>query len=122
MNTTKKVFTNIDEYITSFSPEIRAILTKIQATIREAVPEAEETISYQMPAFKFKGKALVYFAAWKEHIGFYATPSGNEAFKKELAVYQGAKGSVQFPLSKPMPYDLIRRIALFRKEDILRKY
>ncbi len=116
-----KHYQTIDAYIATFSPDVQVILQKIRKTIHEAVPEAEETISYQMPAFKLKGKPLVYFAAWKEHVGFYATPSGNIAFKKELSVYQGAKGSVQFPLSQSMPYELIKKIALFRKEAILAK-
>lgn len=121
MDSTKH-YQSVDAYIATFPSEVQVILQKIRETIREAVPEAEETISYQMPAFKIKGKALVYFAAWKEHIGFYATPSGNSAFKKELSVYQGAKGSVQFPLSQPMPYALIKKIALFRKTEILVKH
>ncbi|CAN5237622.1 DUF1801 domain-containing protein [soil metagenome] len=113
----KKQYTNIDQYIALFSEDVQQILQKIRKTIHEAAPEAEETISYQMPTFKMNGKYLVYFAAWKNHIGFYATPAGNEAFKKEQSVYKGAKGSVQFPLDEPMPYDLIKKIVLFRMKE-----
>jgi uncharacterized protein YdhG (YjbR/CyaY superfamily) len=108
----------IDEYIAAFPPEVQKILEKTRETIRRAVPEAEETMSYGMPTFKLSGKPLVYFAGWKEHLGFYATPSGNEAFRKELAPYQGAKGSVRFPLDQPIPYDLITQIAKFRAEEL----
>lgn len=111
-------YTSIDDYIARQSEAVQPILQKIRKTIHEAAPDAEEAISYQMPTFKQNGKNLVHFAAWKQHIGFYATPSGNEAFKKELSVYQGAKGSVQFPLSEPMPYELIRKIAEYRLNEI----
>jgi uncharacterized protein YdhG (YjbR/CyaY superfamily) len=106
----------IDEYIAGFPPQIRAILQKIRETIHEAAPEAQETISYQMPAFTLKGP-LVYFAAFTNHIGFYPIPTGIEAFKKELAVYKQGKGSVQFPLDQPIPYDLISRMVKFRVEE-----
>lgn len=104
---------NIDEYIAGFPSEIQAILEKIRQTVREAAPDAEETIKYQAPTFTLHGN-LVHFAAFQNHIGFYPTPSGIEAFKDELSVYKGAKGSVQFPLEQPIPYDLIRRIVEFR--------
>ena len=107
-------FKTTDDYIKTFPRDIQIILEKIREIIQKAAPEAEESISYQMPAFKLKGKPLVYFAAWKNHIGFYATPSGNKAFKKELSVYKGAKGSVQFQTDKPIPYDLIKKIVVFR--------
>jgi Uncharacterized conserved protein len=103
----------IDEYINKFSPDIQAILNEIRKVIKEAAPEASEKISYQMPAFEFYGN-LVYFAACKNHIGFYPTPSGIEEFKEELSEYKGAKGSVQFPLNKPIPYDLIKKIVEYR--------
>src|ERR1700704_6046319 len=99
-NSSKKQFRTIDEYIETFPKDVQPILEKIRQTIRKAAPEAVETISYQMPTFKLNGKNLVYFAAWKNHIGFYAMPSGTEAFKKELSPYQGAKGSVRFPIEK----------------------
>ncbi|MBN1536370.1 MAG: DUF1801 domain-containing protein [Anaerolineales bacterium] len=113
MKPDKQIPKNIDEYIATFPPDVQAVLQKIRMTIREAAPNAEETISYQMPTFKLKGN-LVHFAAYKNHIGFYPTPSGIEAFRKELSVYKGAKGSVQFPLDKPIPYDLIIEIVTFR--------
>ena len=117
----KKVnFGSIDEYIATFPVETQKILKKIRATIKTAAPEAEEKISYQMPTFDLKGN-LVHFAAFKNHIGFYPTPSGIEKFKKELAVYEGAKGSVQFPLDKPIPYDLISKIVKFRVKENLAK-
>lgn len=121
MLTSKKKFKTVEEYIKTFPKDVQVILEKIRRTIRQAVPEATETISYQMPAFKFNGTPLVYFGAWKNHIGFYATPSGNQAFKKELSTYQGAKGSVRFPLDQPMPYDLIKKIALFRLQESEKK-
>ena len=92
----------------------------MRKTIREAAPDAEETIKYQMPTFTLKGN-LVHFAAFKNHIGFYPAPRGIEEFKEELSAYKGAKGSVQFPLGKPVPFDLVRRIVKFRVEDNLTK-
>ncbi|MDX1943092.1 MAG: DUF1801 domain-containing protein [Saprospiraceae bacterium] len=105
--------TTIDEYIATFSEDIQAILQQIRATIKAAAPDAEETISYAMPTFKQNG-VLAHFGAFKQHIGFYATPSGNEAFQKELSKYKTGKGSIQFPLDKPMPLDLIRQMVAFK--------
>jgi uncharacterized protein YdhG (YjbR/CyaY superfamily) len=117
----KKVgFTSIDEYIATFPEEIQKILEEIRATIKAAAPDAEEKISYQMPTFILKGN-LVHFAAFKKHIGFYPVPTGIEKFKKELSVYEGAKGSVQFPLDKPIPYGLISKIVKFRVKENLKK-
>ena len=110
----------IDEYIAGFPPDVQAILQKIRETIRAAAPDAEETISYQMPTFTLHGN-LVHFAAFKSHIGFYPVPTGIEKFKKELAAYKGGKGSVQFPLDQPMPYSLISRIVKFRVKENLAK-
>ncbi len=110
----------IDEYIANFPPDIQEILEKIRATIRATAPEATEAISYQMPTFKLNGN-LVHFAAFKKHIGFYPTPSGTAKFQKEIAGYQAAKGSIQFPLDEPIPYDLITKIVKFRvKENVAR--
>lgn len=109
-------FNNIDEYIAGFSPEVQTILNNIRAIVKELVPEATEKISYQMPTYYLNGN-LVHFAAFKRHIGFYPTPSGIEAFQEELSKYKGAKGSVQFPLDQPIPYDLIRRIVQYRLEE-----
>ena len=108
---------NIDEYIAGFPKDAQKILGQIRATIKKAAPGAEETISYAIPAFKLKGHYLVYFAGYKNHIGLYPAPRGNEAFKKELSVYKGGKGTVQFPLDKPMPLNLITRIVKFRVKE-----
>jgi uncharacterized protein YdhG (YjbR/CyaY superfamily) len=112
----KKPFKTIDEYIKTFPEHVQNILKKMRATIREAAPDAEEAISYQIPTFRLNGN-LVHFAAYKNHIGFYPAPSGIEAFKKELSPYKGAKGSVQFPIDKPVPYDLVKKIVLFRVKE-----
>ncbi|MCE7981326.1 MAG: hypothetical protein DYG89_09060 [Caldilinea sp. CFX5] len=108
----------IDEYIARFSAPIQAILQQIRATIRAAAPAAKEVISYQMPAFHQEGN-LVYFAAWKEHIGFYPPVSAEADFKQELAVYEGPKGNLQFPLDQPIPYDLITKIVQQRLKENL---
>jgi len=107
---------NIDEYIAGFPPGVQEILEKVRMTIREAAPDAEEAIKYQIPTFTLNGN-LVHFAAFPKHIGFYPTPAGMEAFKDELSVYKGAKGSVQFPLDQPIPFDLISRIVAFRVKE-----
>ena len=112
--------TSIDEYIAGFPEEVQLVLEQVRATIKAAAPNAEETIAYAMPAYKLNGP-LVYFAGHKRHIGFYATPTGHEAFAKELSVYQQGKGSVQFPLDQPMPLDLIARIVKFRVGENLAK-
>ena len=110
----------IDEYIASSPKDVQAILKKIRATIKKAAPKAEETINYGIPTFTLNGN-LVHFAAFKTHIGFYPTPSGIGKFKKELSVYEGAKGSVKFPLDKPIPYALITRIVKFRVKENLER-
>jgi len=116
----KNSFGTIDEYIQTFPPHIRDILQKIRQTIRKAAPEATEAISYQMPTFRLNGN-LVHFAAHKKHIGFYPTPAGTEAFKQELAQYEGGKGSIRFPLDKPVPYGLIEKIVRFRVAEVSSK-
>jgi uncharacterized protein YdhG (YjbR/CyaY superfamily) len=120
MESKKVGFDSMDEYIAIFPKETQKILEKVRATIKDAAPDAEETISYQMPTFTLKGN-LVHFAAFKNHIGFYPTPTGIEKFKKELSVYEGGKGSVKFPLDKPIPYDLISKIVKFRVKENLTK-
>ena len=120
MDSNKKGFSSIDEYIATFPTEIQEVLTKVRRTIKAAAPQAEEKISYQMPTFFLDGN-LVHFAAFKNHIGFYPTPSGTEAFKKEISVYQAAKGSIQFPLGEPMPLKLISKIVKFRVAENLKK-
>lgn len=120
MKTAQTTPRNIDEYIARFPPEVQEILEKIRKTIRKAAPDAEERISYQMPAFTLKGD-LVYFAAFKEHIGFYPRSTAIEKFKKELSAYEGAKGTVRFPLDRAIPLALITRIVKFRvKENLAR--
>ena len=104
----------VDNYIAGFSPEVQEILQEIRRIITDAAPDAAEAMAYGMPGYKTNGKPLVYFAGFKKHIGFYATPTGHSAFAEELAQYKQGKGSVQFPLDKPIPYNLIRRITMFR--------
>lgn len=117
----KTQYKTIDEYIQTYPRNIQSILEQMRQAIRKAAPEASEAISYQMPAFKLNGN-LVYFAAFKNHIGFYPTSSGIESFKKELSQYKTSKGAVQFPLDKPIPYDLVEKIVLFRvKENLAKK-
>lgn len=120
MKNKKTAPTTIDEYIAGFPEDVREILQRIRTTIKEAAPQAVEKISYQMPTFYLQGN-LVHFAAFKEHIGFYPVPTGIEKFKKELSVYRQGKGSVQFPLDQPMPYDLISKIVKFRVSENLAK-
>jgi len=117
---TRPHYQTIDEYIGGFPTEVQEILKKIRQTIHNAAPEAGEAISYQMPTFKMKGN-LVHFAAFKNHIGLYPTPSGTERFRKELSSYETGKGSIRFPLDKPIPYDLIAKIVKFRVRENLEK-
>jgi uncharacterized protein YdhG (YjbR/CyaY superfamily) len=104
---------NIDEYIESFSPEVQAILEKIRLTIRDAAPGAQETISYKIPAFKLN-RILVYFAAFKNHIGLYPPVRGDARLMKAISIYAGEKGNLQFPLDRPIPYGLIEKIVKLR--------
>jgi uncharacterized protein YdhG (YjbR/CyaY superfamily) len=108
----------MDEYIADFAPDVQELLQKIRRTIREAAPGAEEAVKYGIPTFTLKGN-LVHFGAYKEHIGFYPAPSGIEEFKDELAAYGSGKGTVRFPLDKPIPFDLISRIVKFRVNENL---
>lgn len=112
---------NVDEYIATFPVEIQNELQKMRRIILENAPEAVESMAYGMPAYKIKGKALVYFAGYKNHIGFYATPTGHAAFAEELGKFKQGKGSVQFPLHSPIPFELVRRIVIFRLEEQLKK-
>ena len=108
---------DIDEYIATFPPEVQTVLEKVRQTIRDAAPDAKETISYQMPAVKRHG-ILVYFAAWAKHIGLYPPISGDKTLERAIARYAGPKGNLQFPLNEPIPYDLIERIVKLRvKQD-----
>lgn len=113
--------TNTDEYIAGFPGDIQVILNQVRVIIQQAAPDAEESIAYGMPAYKLKGKPLVYFAGFKKHIGFYATPSGHSEFARELSKYKQGKGSVQFPLDQPLPLDLIFQIVEFRVFENLEK-
>ena len=113
MDKPKAGVTTIDEYIAAAPKEVQAVLNEIRATVKAAAPEATEKISYGMPTFFLNGN-LIHFAAHKNHIGFYPTPNGIEKFKKELSKYEGAKGSVQFPLDQLMPLQLISKIVKFR--------
>lgn len=119
MRANQKALRTFDEYIVGFPPNVQEILQKIRMAIKKAAPEAEETISYKMPTFMLRGKYLVYFAAHKKHIGFYPAPIGVEEFKEELALYQVGKGTLQFPLDKPVPFDLIRKLVKFRIKENL---
>jgi len=109
---------SIDEYISSQPPEMQDLLRRVRVTISEAAPGAVESISYRMPAYKFNGKPLVYFALNKNHLGFYATPSANIEFSEELKDYRVSKGAIQFPLDRPVPFGLIRKIVQFKLKEI----
>lgn len=111
---------NIDEYIADFPENIQKKLQEVRAAIRKAAPKAEETISYAIPTFTLEGN-LVHFAAFENHIGFYATPTGHKAFEEEFSIYKTGKGSVQFPLDKPMPVKLISKVVKFRVKENLEK-
>ena len=113
---TKAIPQTIDEYIASFPDDAQQALRQVRATVREAAPDAVETIKYTMPTYVLHGN-LVYFAAHKNHIGFYATPAGNVAFAEELAPYKTGKGSIQFPLDKPMPLSLIDKMVRYRVQE-----
>ena len=120
MNKDTTGFTSIDEYIATFPGEVQLLLEELRATIKAAAPEAKEKISYQIPTFFLRGN-LVHFAAYKKHIGFYPSSSGIQAFQKELSIYKGAKGSVQFPLDRPLPLELIARIVKYRVAENLER-
>lgn len=112
--------TNVDAYIASFPEETQTLLEQLRATIKKAAPGADELISYQMPAYKYNGM-LVYFAGYKNHIGFYPTASGIANFTKDLSDFKNSKGAVQFPLDKPLPLQLVTKIVKFRVKENLEK-
>lgn len=120
MRTDQTAPKNIDEYIAGFPRDVQEILEKIRMTIRKAAPAAEETIKYQIPTFTLKGD-LVHFAAYKDHIGFYPAPIGIEKFKNELSIYGSGKGTLKFPLDKPIPFDLISKLVKFRVKKNLER-
>ncbi|MCX6081146.1 MAG: DUF1801 domain-containing protein [Chloroflexi bacterium] len=115
-----RAYNSIDEYISIFPGEVQTILSELRAVIKAAAPDAEEKISYQMPTFALQGN-LVHFAAYKNHIGFYPTPSGIEPFKQELSVYEVSKGTIRFPIDKPLPFELISKIVKLRVVENLEK-
>jgi uncharacterized protein YdhG (YjbR/CyaY superfamily) len=119
MNTEDTAPRSIDEYIAGFPTDVQEILQKVRSTIREAAPDAEETISYKIPTFTLKGRYLIYFAGYKKHISLYPAPIGVAEFRAELAPYQSGKGTAKFPLAKPIPHDLIARIVKFRARENL---
>ncbi len=121
MKSNKVSFNSIDEYIATFPKDVQKIMKQLRATIKAAAPEAEEKISYQMPTFTLNGKYLVYFAGFKNHIGFYAAPRGNAEFKEDLSAYEVGKGTLRFPFDKPIPFDLITKIVKFRVAENLKR-
>ena len=120
MEENKVIYESIDDYISKFTPEVQEKLETLRKVIKDSAPDATEKISYQMPTFALHGN-LVHFAAFKNHIGFYPAPRGIEAFQDELSQYKGAKGSVQFPIDKPLPYELISRIVKFRVTENIKQ-
>lgn len=115
-------FETMDEYIKTFPKDVQSILEEMRNTIRKAAPEATEAISYQMPTFRLNGKNLVHFAAFKNHVGFYPIPSAIKAFERELSQYKQGKGSVQFPIDKRIPHNLLRKIVIFRVKENQSRY
>jgi uncharacterized protein YdhG (YjbR/CyaY superfamily) len=110
MTTSKKQYTTIDQYIARFPRDVQAILEKIREIVHKATPEAEEVISYAIPAFRLRKRNLIYFAGWKEHVSLYPIPSGSAAFREEIAPYVAGRGTLKFPLNKPIPYPLIKKV------------
>ncbi len=109
---------DVDAYINQFSGEVKARLQQMRQLVRAEVPDAEESMSYGLPAYKLRGKPLVYFGGYEHHVGFYATPNGHEAFRAEFAKYKQGKGSVQFPNDQPLPIELVKRVVRYRREQI----
>ncbi|HCT79211.1 MAG TPA: hypothetical protein DGT23_22160 [Micromonosporaceae bacterium] len=104
-------FSTVDEYIRSFPEDVQKVLEEMRRRIHKAVPGSGEKISYQIPTITLDGKYVVYFAGWKQHVSLYPVPAGDEAFEKKIAPYRAAKGTLKFPLGKPVPYDLVERVA-----------
>ena len=117
MQASRSQFKTVDEYIAKFPKDVRDVLEELRRVIREAAPEAEEAISYGIPTFDLSGRHLVHFAAYKSHVGFYPTSSGITAFKKELSSFKTSRGTAQFPLDKPIPFDLVKKIVKFRVKE-----
>lgn len=112
-------FSTINEYISTCDADVKPILQQIRETIQAASPNAIECISYNIPTFKLLGKSLIHFAAFKNHIGLFATPTGHKQFEKEFSKYKGGKGSVQFPIDKKIPLSLIAKVVKFRTKEVL---
>ena len=108
----------VDGYIAGFDGRVKARLEQMRKVVRETVPDAEESMSYCMPAYKLRGKPLVYYGGYPHHIGFYATPNGHEAFARDFAPYKQGKGSVQFPHDEPLPLDLVKRVVIYRATQL----
>lgn len=121
MKGTKTQFHSIDEYIATFSEDVQKILDELRCTIRAAAPGAKETISYNIPTFTLNGKYLIYFAGWKNHVSIYPIPSGSEAFNKQIAKYVEGKGTLKFPLDKPLPLKLITKMVKLKLAENLKK-
>lgn len=117
----KKGFSSIDEYIATFPSDVQKILEELRTTIKAAAPDAEETISYNMPTFTLNGTYLIYFAGWKKHISVYPIPAGSEAFNKKIAKYADEKGTVKFPLDKPIPFKLVTQMVKLQLANNLKK-
>jgi uncharacterized protein YdhG (YjbR/CyaY superfamily) len=120
MKSDKPGFVSVDEYIRTFPPGVQKVLEELRTTIKTVAPDAKETISYKMPTFTLNGTYLIYFAGWKKHVSIYPIPSGTEAFNKEISKYVDGKGTVKFPLDKPLPLKLISRIVKYRMIDTLK--
>ena len=119
MSSSKVVFNSIDEYIASFPVNIQKIMEDIRSTIKVTAPNAKEKISYQIPTFELNGRNLIHFAGWKKHISLYPIPAGDEAFEKKIAKYVAGKGTLKFPLDKPLPLELIKEVVRLRLADNL---
>lgn len=117
----KKGFSSVDEYIATFPPDVQKVLEELRATIRAAAPDAKETISYNMPTFTLNGTYLIYFAGWKKHVSVYPIPAGSEAFNKKIAKYADEKGTVKFPLDKPIPFKLVTQMVKLQLANNLKK-
>ena len=121
MITKKSRFASMDDYIATFPEDVQNILKQVRSTIKAAAPKAEETISYEIPTFKLNGKYLIYFAGWKNHISIYPIPAGDAAFRKAVEPYVSGKGTLKFPLDKPIPYQLITQMVKLQIADNLEK-
>ncbi len=118
MNTSSSKFKDVDDYIIKANPRAQGILKQLRAIVHESSPRAIESIAYGMPAYKLNGKPLIYFAAFENHIGVYATPESHKEFSEQLAHYKQGRGSVQFPLDQPIPYDLVKKMVVYKSKQL----